>query len=196
MAIRLVLKKSFNPELISTRSVLCLLSRTLTSQAPSYEFDALFKPLTPEEISPKTDYEIAGRKWLPGSMGEGFPKHLRKPREGFPYALEVTSGKKYDLNEWANITRQVIDDNLSKYGTMVIRGLPLVESTAISDFSKALGYDAMSYPGGGGADRNLHDADAQVYTASEEPPEFTIELHNELAYLPTYPRKVIVVQLH
>jgi hypothetical protein len=192
MAIRLLAKKSLNPELISTCSVLCLLRRTLASQAPNFKLDTYFKPLTPEEISPKIDYEIAGRKWLPGSKGEGFPKYLRKPREGFPYAIEAVPGNKHSLEEWAQIARQVIDNNLSKYGTLLLRGLPLVESKAISEFSKALGYDAMTYPGGGGADRNLHDADAQVYTASEEPPEFTIELHNELGYLPTYPRKVII----
>ena len=82
------------------------------------------------------DYEIAGRKWLPGSQGEGFPKYLKKAREGFPHALEVLSGNEHSLSEWAKIISRLIDENLSTYGTMLLRGLPLDEVEDIAEFSK------------------------------------------------------------
>jgi len=185
MATTVFVKRALKLESVSTRCIYFLSRCSFTSQVGTN-----FKLLSPEEISPKMEYKIACRKWLPGSQGEGFPKYLNKAREGFPYTLEALPNNEHSLSDWAQIASQVIDDNLAKYGTMVLRGLPLVESEEISQFSKALPYQAMSYPGGGGADRSLHDENAQVYTASNEPPEFTIELHNELAYLPTFPRKV------
>lgn len=153
--------------------------------------DSHFKQLTAEEISPKQEYNIAGRKWLPGSQGEGFPKYLNKAKEGFPFACEVLPNNKHSLSDWAKKASQVINKYLPKHGAMVLRGLPLTSNEAIAEFSKALPFKPMSYPSGGAGDKDLHDDEALVYTASNEPPEFTIELHNELGYLPIDPvRKV------
>ncbi|XP_032221032.1 dapdiamide synthesis protein DdaC isoform X2 [Nematostella vectensis] len=188
-----VVFKAWSPGSVLSKRVPCALAaRLFGSEYPMVDKDFdMFRALSPKQISPKTDYMIAGRQFLPGSKGPGFPKLLRKPREGFPFAVQAYPDPSFSIEQWASQSRQFIDENLPRYGAILLRGLPLRESSDVSDFALSLGYEAMKYPGGGAADRSLHDAAASVYTASNEPPEFTIELHHELGYLPTYPRKLV-----
>ncbi|XP_032221164.1 dapdiamide synthesis protein DdaC [Nematostella vectensis] len=152
--------------------------------------ETLFTKLPVKEISPTCNDQIAGRKWLPGSHGRGFPKYLAKPREDFPHALMAKSADMYSIDEIAKVTRQVIDEDLPKYGAVLFRGLTLYDVQDFANFSLALGYKSMEYTGGAG-NRQIVNTQSQIYTASDDPSAYTIELHNELAYSPTYPRKLM-----
>ena len=49
----------------------------------------------------------------------------------------------------------------------------------------------LSYEGGAGPrPKELKNSD--IYFASAEPEAYTIELHNEMAYLKTFPKKVFL----
>lgn len=67
--------------------------------------------------------QIAGRKYIPGSTSGGFPGFLPGPKDGdtFPMAYKVTKPLEFDITEWSSICRQLIDAELTVYGTILIR---------------------------------------------------------------------------
>ncbi|KAK3724998.1 hypothetical protein QZH41_017474, partial [Actinostola sp. cb2023] len=185
------IQRMLRPRILTLRSPCGSLPRAFfSSQSVVEEKDAIFSLLTPQDISPKSDDVIAGRKWLPGSQGKGFPKFLGKPRQDFPHALQLkTTDHQYSMQELGQICRRIIDNDLSKYGAIVFRGLPLTKTEDFADLSLSMAYKTMDYTGGS-ANRKVIHKKANVYTANDDPSAYTIELHNELAYAPVYPRKL------
>ena len=184
-------KQTLSSRLVILRPLCGSLSRSFSS-SPSLlnQKDAIFTPLTAKDISPKTSDAIAGRKWLPGSHGDGYPKFLGTPHQDFPHTLQMkTSGQQYSIPELGQICRGIIESDLSKYGALLFRGMPLTKTEDFSEFSLSMGYKGMDYTGGS-ANRKMLNNKAKVYTANDDPSAYTIELHNELAYAPVYPRKV------
>lgn len=191
MALAFHTSRLINSRLLTVRSP-CgdIVRRVLFSSSTQViEKDAIFTPLTTADISPKSDDILAGRKWLPGAQRGGFPKFLAKPYKDFPHALQLKSTDHFNINQLAQICRRVIDDELGNYGTILFRGLPLATTDEYADFYTKLGYESMKYTGGS-ANRKLVSQKGTVYTANDDPSAYTIELHNELAYAPVYPRKV------
>ena len=132
--------------------------------------------------------EIANRQFLPGSSSATFPKYLNEPREDFP---AVVLAKDFGVSDAATATEcaQVCKDNfqdtLNKYGAILFRGFPIKDHQGFSDFFNGLSkFNSMAYVGGA-APRIQVGRD--TYTASDEPPEITIEGHNEMAYMHTWP---------
>ncbi|XP_035699280.1 uncharacterized protein LOC118431939 [Branchiostoma floridae] len=133
---------------------------------------------------------IRGRKWLPGSHGPKFPEFLAPPKDGYVHVFTPVEKVDCSPEECAPAMRQVIRDVLErrKEGALLFRGLPLATA---EDFSRALvnlGLKLTSYKGGGGIRHQLAEA---VDTASDEPPEFCIEPHHDLAYTNHYPEKIM-----
>ncbi|XP_035699278.1 uncharacterized protein LOC118431937 isoform X2 [Branchiostoma floridae] len=133
---------------------------------------------------------IRGRKWLPGSHSPKFPEFLAQPKDGYVHVFTPVEKVDCSPEECAPAMRQVIRDVLErrKEGALLFRGLPLVTA---EDFSRALvklGLKLINYEGGSGIRQRLAEA---VDTASDEPPEFCIEPHNEMAYTPHFPEKVM-----
>jgi hypothetical protein len=137
--------------------------------------------------------EIANRKFLPGSYSATFPKHLNEPRENFPVvvsAKDVGVTDSATVSECAQICKDNFQDTLNKYGAILFRGFPIKGHQDFSDFFNGLGkFNSMEYIGGA-APRIQVGKD--TYTASDEPPEITIEGHNEMAYMHTWPDVVRV----
>ncbi|XP_031566581.1 uncharacterized protein LOC116301636 [Actinia tenebrosa] len=152
--------------------------------------DELFSPLDPCELAPKRKYPLAGIKYLPGSDGKGFPEFLANPRQGLPQAYKIQHADQFSISEWAQHCRKLLDEQLPKYGVVLFRGLPLSTGEHFSLFSNALGYTAMGYDGGTG-ERPTFDQEAQIYVSTLEDKANNMEPHNEMSYLPVYPRKVI-----
>jgi len=73
------------------------------------------------------------------------------------------------------------------HGAVYFRGLPLTDGLDFAAFVKALGWNAVKL-GGGGTQRN--DVAKGVRTASEEPPEQTIEPHLDMAHSKTHPTHI------
>lgn len=183
-------KRLIRPQIIPPRSSSTFFHREFLSSQPILKKDATFNQLNAAEISPKSDDPISGRKWLPGSQGKGFPKFLAKPRQDFPHALQLkTTDHQINFKELTDICKSIIENDLTKYGAILFRGLPLVKAEDFAEFSVCLGYKTMDYKGGS-ANRRIVNKKANVYTANDDPSAYTIELHNELAYAPVYPRKV------
>ncbi|XP_070569283.1 uncharacterized protein [Ptychodera flava] len=91
------------------------------------------------------------------------------------------------MGDLAKDTRRVMENQLHVYGALPFRGLPLESGNDFSRFMKRLGYTLMDYEEG----NYIRDTIAEhVLTASNEPPEFTIDFHSELAFLENFAMKI------
>ena len=135
--------------------------------------------------------QLAGRKFLPGSHGPNFPKYLQPPRADFPFlvsAENVGVTNSMTATECANAVVADFQSTLHKYGAILYRGFPIKDWTDFSSFFSELGnFRSMPYIGGAAPRKQVGD---KVFTASDEPPETCIELHNEMAYMHIWPKLV------
>ena len=155
----------------------------------------IFTSLPREELLPTGKSRLRGRPYLVGSLDGGFPEFLAGPTESFPHAVQVQSDQRCSLSESAAHCREYIDENLPNQGAILFRNLPMSTAKDFSAFVKELGYDAMTYDGGN-AHRNEVDRDVSTYTASDDPKEETIEMHNEMSYNSVFPQKVSLTTMN
>jgi hypothetical protein len=149
-----------------------------------------FNLLPHSELAQKSRNILAGRKYLPGSWSKTFPEFLANPREGLPHELNVVNADQVNFEELGRMSRKELDDSLPRFGVVLFRGMGLHIVKDFSDFTRGLGYEAMSYKGGTG-NRHTVDEDACVYTSTDDPMQYSNELHNEMACSTVYPKKVI-----
>ena len=86
---------------------------------------------------------------------------------------------------WFRDHRPAFEAAVLEHGAVVLRGFA-IQST--EDFAQLVAHftpHAMGYAGGATARQTIK---GNVYEASRIPPEVTIMLHQEMAYLPNYPR--------
>lgn len=144
-----------------------------------------FSVLDPNEIKLASAIRLRGRRFLPGAEAETFPEYLNGPREHFPLALEAEGT--YDIEEWGKLCREEADAGLIAHGAILFRGLPIETTDDFQQLFHSVGYPPMNYIGGSG---HREHVSSQVYSASDEPQECCIDLHNELSYCPVYNKKV------
>ncbi|XP_078575906.1 dapdiamide synthesis protein DdaC-like isoform X1 [Branchiostoma floridae x Branchiostoma japonicum] len=133
---------------------------------------------------------IRGRKWLPGSASPNYPEFLKPPKDGFPYVFTPQEDTTASPEECAVAVRKVVREVLerSNNGAVLFRGLPLQTAEDFSRVVNSLGLKLMWYEGGVAVRSEIAKG---VNTASDEPPEFCIEPHNELSYTSHFPEKII-----
>jgi alpha-ketoglutarate-dependent taurine dioxygenase len=128
---------------------------------------------------------IRGRAYLAGSGSLDVPESIPMANDMLlelrPHRSIVT------VQEAAQACREVMDDMLYAKGGILFRNLPLNGREEFNSFISGLGYAPFSYQGGI-AVRN-HEA-GYVLMASQEDPRISMAPHNEMAYLPDYPRKL------
>eukprot|EP00794_Sanderia_malayensis_P016844 gene16844-18543_t len=166
--------------LVTTQTRKLAQQATPTSQCMT---DA-FCPISIEELQLTEQIQLRGRKFLPGADKQSFPSFLDGPRNDFPLALRAHGTK--NLDDWGKYCRQELDANLVKYGAVLFRQLPL---SSVDDFQalfRGIGYPAMNYVGGSAYRESVS---SQIYSASDEPPECCIDLHNEMSYSPNYNKR-------
>ena len=183
MLLRSLPTLKLRPSLLSTTATCSLATTAQELDNTSTQFTTL----TPAELQPNTPSRLAGKEFLPGSTGDGFPEALSPPSETFPHAVRVET---HSVDDCAVSCRRYLKDNLSYYGAVLLRNLPLKTAADFSSLSQKLGYKGMTYQGGA-VQREELDKTSGTYTASDEPPQAVIEHHNEMAYSPVYPSKVI-----
>ena len=183
MLLRSLRTLKLRPSVLSTTTTCSLSTEAQELDNASTQFTTL----TPAELQPKTPSRLAGKEFLPGSTGDGFPEALSPPSETFPHAVRVES---HSMDDCVVHCRRYLQENLSHYGAVLLRNLPLKTAADFSSLSQRLGYKGMKYQGGA-VERQELDKTSGTYTASDEPPQAVIEHHNEMAYSPVYPSKVI-----
>ena len=161
----------------------------------------LFKELTsiPEEQQPVVP--CRNRPYLPGSNSSNFPKTLRRYIHPEFKCVDINQEhRSTTAKELGNLLRPFIDSYLDKknnkhddnlnphYSALLIKNLPISSASDFDDFITGCDYEQMNYTNGSGFREPLSES---VYTASDEPAVFTIEPHNEMSYLKTFPAKVL-----
>ena len=153
-----------------------------------------FRSIICRPLFRRSSVQLAGRKFLPGSHGANFPKFLQPQRSKFPLlvtAQSVAVGAVESMTP-TQCAQAVVGDfqkDLHKYGAVLYRGFPVKTWRDFSEFFSALGsYRSMPYIGGAAPRKQVGD---KVFTASDEPAEICIELHNEMAYMHIWPKLVI-----
>ena len=132
---------------------------------------------------------LRGRKFLPGSSGADFPEFLAEPRESFPLGVRVKNRNQSSLAELTAKCMEYVEENFSHSPAILFRGLPAKTAGDFSIIAQAIPDKGMSYEGGSGL-RFEVDKDVGIYTASDEPMDYTIEMHNEMPYSDIFPSKV------
>ncbi|KAJ7326144.1 hypothetical protein OS493_027996 [Desmophyllum pertusum] len=164
-----------------------LIRRPLT-QTATYNV-SIFEPIPREELVTKFKSRLRDRPLTPGSSNGGFPEFLAEPRESFPLGVRVRNSNQFSLAELTAKCMEFVEENLSHNPAILFRGLPARSAEDFSIIAQGIPWKALTYEGGGGNRRQV-DKVIGTYTASDEPPEFTIEPHNEMAYNAVYPAKV------
>ena len=149
----------------------------------------IFERLPKEELVTKFKSRLRGRQYTPDSTAPGFPEYLGEPRESFPHGVRVYNPNKLSLAELTAECMAYSEQHLAEYGAILFRNLPAATAEDFSTIVKASKGKGMSYDGGAGF-RVQVDKNAKTYTASNDPPEVTIEAHNEMSYNNVYPSKV------
>ena len=167
---------------------LALASKPQVAKKHSY-----FEHLPHEALALQFKHRLAGRKYLPGSQGKGFPEFLARARKGFPYALWADPVSHMGVEKWGQLCREQLDRAIPEYNAVLFRNLPLFEAGDFAKFTSSLSYKPTSYEGGTG-NRYLAEGETEVYLSTSDPPDFNIELHNEMACSPVYPKKVTFIR--
>jgi len=125
---------------------------------------------------------VRGREFLAGSAHENFPDDIPDAGDLIP-TVEVAGS----ATPAGTAVREVIDRALPATGGVLLRGLPLSDKAGFEALIGALGYQAAGYQGG----IAVRQRDSGVaLNASEEDPRVTLSPHNEMSYLPDYPRRI------
>ncbi|XP_070568562.1 dapdiamide synthesis protein DdaC-like [Ptychodera flava] len=152
-----------------------------------------FKYTPRVDIPPQTTALLAGRKWLPGALrpGSKFPEYVASPGDNFPalYSVKPSPGSATSISDFAKGARDIIERELHIHGALLFRGLPLKNGDDFSKFMQEMEYTLIGYEGGFAV---RHKVFQDVLTASDDPPEYCIEPHNEMSFLERYPLKIFL----
>jgi alpha-ketoglutarate-dependent taurine dioxygenase len=133
------------------------------------------------EPGPPFRVPVRHREFLAGSAHENFPDSV--PDIG---GMIPVCGVEGEASPAA--VRDVLDDALLRHGGILLRGLPLTDRAGFEHLVANLGYDPAGYEGGIAVRGN--DAGVAL-VASQEDHRITLSPHNEMAYLPNYPRLIL-----
>ena len=86
---------------------------------------------------------------------------------------------------------EYIKKNLTNRRAILFRGIPAETAQDFLGLTQGMRGKPLNYEGGAGSRlKELKNSD--IYFASAEPGAYTIELHNEMAYLKAFPKKVFL----
>ena len=149
----------------------------------------IFEPMPREELVTKFKSRLRDREFTPGSSDGGFPEFLAEPRDSFPLGVRVQNPNHAPLAELTARCIKFVEENHPSSPAILFRGLPAKTADDFATIAKEIPWKPLVYEGGS-AFRTQVDKQAKTYTASEDPMEVTIDMHNEMSYLGHYPQKV------
>ena len=154
--------------------------------------------MTHLEVEEQQPLALCGnRSFLPGSKSDNYPEILRKYIHPEFKAIDIKEDHRSDpIQSLGSQLRATVDSYFNaainqtraqSCSALFIKNLPIKTAGDFHDLVAALDFEKMSYAAGSGFRESLNDL---VYTASDEPAEFTIEPHNEMSYNRCFPSKV------
>jgi hypothetical protein len=114
------------------------------------------------------------------------------PAAAWPYYVEATSNRLRSdesyARGWFHERRADFDSALSHTGALILRGFPIADAQSFSRF--IYHYPPMPQGYAGGSAKRELLADRVYDTTSTRAPHFKTRLHQEMAYLPIYPKQI------
>ena len=92
-----------------------------------------------------------------------------------------------NLSSWAGNKREFLEQSLNNYGGVLFRGFDLRTQVDFEQAVKSMSVELMHYMEGATPRTQLSE---NVYTSTEYPSNQSIELHNELSYVVTWPGRI------
>lgn len=137
--------------------------------------------------APQVAPVIRNRPQLVDGDSADLPATLAPAREGFPLLVRPSQDSVgCDLEDWARVTRKLLDERLEDVGAILIRGLPLRSIFDFSELLVALEYEPFLSPS---VAATREDVAPRVSMANVAPADMNIMMHNEMAYyFPDAPR--------
>lgn len=140
---------------------------------------------------------IRGRANLPSGDSPLLPETIGPPTSAdFPLVVLATdAARSAGIEACAREAYAMLhgESLLNRHGAVLLRGLPLATPDDFATFCNALGWTSNKL-GGGGTVRTV--LAGTVRTASDEPPEHTIEPHMDMAHNGAYPARIGFMMLH
>jgi hypothetical protein len=161
-------------------------------KSPSLVLD-LFSPVPTRGKVPVRD-----RPHLPRSDMKGLPEFAAEANPLFPaiYGPQCADPEDWDLEDWADAAAASMKGNLHRHGAMLFRGIPGLEE--VKDFTMLTRYMKMQLTKDCTYNRSMQARSMSstpvtktVRTASDEPPAYTIEPHNEF-HTVDFPTKLLL----
>lgn len=138
------------------------------------------------ESGPSFSVPVRNRPYLAGSDHDSFPDSVPDAGDMIPVLAVDDAG--CELPVLAAAVRQLVDGLLPRHGGILFTGLPLTDRAGFERLVAGTGYDRLDYRGGIAVRR----VDSEVaLAASQEDHRITLSPHNEMAYLASYPRRVV-----
>jgi alpha-ketoglutarate-dependent taurine dioxygenase len=109
-----------------------------------------------------------------------------QPSQTLPLVVEPSLDG-VNLSSWARNNSEFLDRNLHKYGGVLFRGFDLKGQEDFEQAVKSMSVELMHYMEGATPRVQLSE---NVYTSTEYPASQSIELHNELSYVITWPGRI------
>ena len=103
-----------------------------------------------------------------------------------PLVVEPNIGN-LQITDWIGANPQWIETRLLQHGGILFRGCAVDSQDDFERLVETACPNLMTYMEGATPRTQLSKS---VYTSTEFPPELTIELHNELSYVLSFPRKI------
>ena len=148
----------------------------------------IFTELLPAEIS-RPLIKCRDRPYLAGSKSKNFPEYLSDKVNPYFQGVKVNErSMSLPIQTIGEHLREFIDKNIENKSAFLLRGLPYEGIHGFQDLIRSMNYESLIYDAGIAARKDVAES---LYTASDEPPEISIEAHNEMSYLEKYPSKVI-----
>lgn len=130
------------------------------------------------------------RPFLAGGHSKKLPEYLPMEVNQYFCGIKVDERLRRDttVEDVGKEFRRYIDANIHQYSAFLLKNV--LSKPNVEDFNtliSSIGYQSHFYDAGTAARSTVGDV---LYTASDEPPEISIESHNEMSYLKNQPNKV------
>jgi len=146
---------------------------------------------------------IRNRPNLPACEGPGLPEFAAAAVAAFPAVYRpahLLDADEFDVEDWAQAARAAADSNLNRHGAMLFRNVPGLET--VQDFTVFTRYLKLKLIAENAYSKNMQARSMQstcvnniVRTASDEPPAYTIEPHNEF-HTADFPHRLLLFCEH
>ncbi|XP_066913813.1 dapdiamide synthesis protein DdaC-like [Clytia hemisphaerica] len=148
----------------------------------------IFTELEQKELN-QPRIKCRNRPYLAGAKSDKFPEYISMSVNKYFSGIKLKDPKNTPhMKDIALEFRKHIDENLKTHSAFLLKGLPTNGVDEIQDFISGMEYKSFYYDAGNAARSSVGE---YLYTASDEPKDVSIEPHNEMAYLETFPSKIM-----